>query len=208
MYIEYICYIRNGHALQVMAGLPIILSLIVMLFFNLYSWWLILTTLKNLIPVYQEGALDPLVGSNSIEASMGWRWSLTNIIRELKLCVNAAKRLDPITHNTVFRLLCTPIVYIVIIVIPTVIVQSSGYQEYTYTVALCSMISTGTINFISWVLVDGEAMRDLCGFSYEKLWTSRESNSSTHSHRPRSEDNGVDAVGQQIAYCRTDDSFD
>ena len=187
-----------------MAVLPVIISVFLMFVLNIYSWYTIISILKNLIPnsnhneVLIEDSLESSANMIHTIHKKHFGWKL-----EIHAYMTAAKRLDPVSHRTVFRLLFTPILYLMILTIPTFIIRVHGELEgYTYTVALCSLISTGTINFISWVLYDEEAMKDLRSINIWAALAARESHSSVNSNRPRSiDDVDYNPIAHQIEDC-------
>jgi len=206
----YLCYIPGSSTkVKIMGVLPVVLSASVMLVLNLYSWWVIVSILKNLVPNSNQD--EDLLLQNSVSGS-ALKSTSKGIFccQEIRGYVSAAKRLEPATRRNVFRMLCIPLMYVVVLIIPSVIIRLTEKAVWAYTVAVCSVISTATVNFICWVVLDEEALHDLMSVTWGGMMTQRESGSSVNSNRPRSvdDDSEDDAVRNQLACSKVQQKRD
>jgi hypothetical protein len=211
----YLCYIPGSSTkVKIMGVMPVLLSVTVMFVLNIYSWWMIVSILKNLVPNSDQDQ-DLLLQSHAVERgrSVNAREvKRAHFFQEIKGYVSAAKRLEPATRRNVFRMLCIPLMYVLVLVIPSVIIHfADSGAIWAYTVAVCSVISTATVNFICWVVLDDEALGDLMHVTWSGMMTQRESGSSVNSNRPRSVDgdsDGDDAVRAQLASSKAQQKRD
>ena len=195
---------ENKHT-TFMNEVPIVLSLGVMCVLNIYTWICIVGLLKNLMPATLDDnsiyvALNTNNNSNAdTEAASSVRFGCIKtfyIVNKIKCYIAAANRLDPVGSRTIFRLVCTPLLYILILIFPSLICAYSNMDRIGYTVSVCSLVSGCTINFITWVLCDSQARGEWHRVNIEKVReVGRDSQSSYGTHPPSiyDDDEDVDA---------------
>lgn len=216
MHVDYYCYLDDNKHTSFMNEVPIVLSLALMLVLNAYTWVCIVGLLKNLMPAtLDDNSIYVALNANDPDAagtaSAGYMKTFY-IYNKIKCYVAAANRLDPVGSRTIFRLVFTPLLYLIILIIPRLICAFFDQDRIGNTVSVCSLISAATINFITWVLVDSQAMDEWHRVNMDKFISiGRESQSSYGTHPPSIYDDGYDsdvfATTSALRRQLTDDSL-